>query len=664
MPGNRPTASARAAAVLTLVLALVFGVCAPAVAAPTAGAVGGCPQYVAVLVPGTTETTPSADPKVPAGMLGEVGKILTDRYKQAIEVRYQPYVAEAFLQSGRSYAASAGQGEAATDATLARCPDSRYVIGGFSQGSQIATDVAAQIGHGNGPISADAVRSVVLMANPRRGTAGAQDVGGAAGGAGIAGPNPAGFGDLAGRVFDLCHPDDKYCSTDVAQNPFLAGLGRILGNAATSPAPAATIADASAQDPDGVNAARTELASDYGPANLAGATGVAARIVDKGATVAATDPTAPTSSSAAVDVAELGQQARWMDTTATAVDDTMQWLARNPAARDQLRTAPDGSPEASASKVVDTLAGIDLPAVADTARRVTTIADTTLTDPSATGDMSGLVGAAGNLAAAVEPLSGFDPGTLTSATSVLSQIKPLSLINQTLSTVAAVTSIDWQAVFTGAQQVPSTLLAGDIAAAHRAAGDLNNQLSPLVAAAAGVDLAQIARLVSVIPDPSGTASTVAAVLRVLAGVDIIGLAKAVGQAQEIAWQVLETGNVLAIGQLIPVGLDIATAAAGALLPGAGKSDPSTLQSGPSAMTTLMGAQAADSDLVGLGTSALNVAASPQFSDIAAMVSDGLTAASFLGSGVHSSYAQWQPTGDGRSAVQTMADIFSRSIGGF
>src|SRR5699024_9893126 len=35
-------------------------------------------------------------------------------------------------------------------------------------------------------------------------------------------------------VFDICHPDDKYCNISAAKNTFLSSLGRVLGN---DPAP-------------------------------------------------------------------------------------------------------------------------------------------------------------------------------------------------------------------------------------------------------------------------------------------------------------------------------------------------------------------------------------------------------------------------------------------
>ncbi len=84
--------------------------------------------------------------------------------------------------------------------------------------------------HGLGPVTPQQVKAVILLANPKRGTEGATLIGPPLSGQGIAGPAPEGFGKLAGKVFDICHPDDAYCNTDGQSTPFLASLGRIIAN--------------------------------------------------------------------------------------------------------------------------------------------------------------------------------------------------------------------------------------------------------------------------------------------------------------------------------------------------------------------------------------------------------------------------------------------------
>ena len=65
-----------------------------------------------------------------------------------------------------------------------RCPLTSYVLVGFSQGAVIAGDIASDIGNGRGPVDADLVLGVTLIADGRRQTGVGQDIG----------PNPPGQG--------------------------------------------------------------------------------------------------------------------------------------------------------------------------------------------------------------------------------------------------------------------------------------------------------------------------------------------------------------------------------------------------------------------------------------------------------------------------------------
>lgn len=233
-------------AALTAAVATALSLAAPvASAAPAAGS--PCARFVAVLAPGTTETRADADPTKPAGMLGQVGQELQRRYGSQIQVVYPSYPAQAFLQSGMTYATSKTEGDRATVDAISRCPGSKFVLGGYSQGAQIANDVAVEIGAGSGPTPPASVLAVALLANPKRGTAGAKIVGPTLAGQGIGGPDARGFGALSGKVFDICHPDDKYCNTETSSNSFLASLGRILAN---PPGTVETAAGATGPTPD------------------------------------------------------------------------------------------------------------------------------------------------------------------------------------------------------------------------------------------------------------------------------------------------------------------------------------------------------------------------------------------------------------------------------
>ncbi len=669
----------RAGAVLATSVVLVSPLLVPTTATATTA---GCARYVAVLVPGTTETTVNADPSTPAGMLGQVGNDLKERYGNQIQVIYPPYPAQAFF-NGEAYASSKADGDRAAAAAMARCADvSQFVLAGYSQGAHVANDVAVNIGHGLGPVQPQNVLSVALLANPKNGTDGGRQIGPAQSGQGIAGPAPEGFGALAGRVTEICNPSDTYCNTDATASPFLAALGRVISNppgavSTTSAAATATTATPSVNGATTV-AAASPSAGDaqgflsaispgkWGSADLSAIAGSAARLADSVANLQGTGGTV-TSSPRAVDIARIAQQARLVSETLAPVSRTQTWLAENPGVRDNLAAAPESSPEAVTAQVLGPLGDLDIPALLSAASSVLETTDSLLgarasgsgTTPSASYDS--LVAPAQTLASGTGALAETPADQLRTATSVLSALQPKSIIDQVLNVVAGVTSVDYPAVAAGLQQLPAKIVAGDIPGAHKLAGDLNNQLSPLVKMAAGVDLKMVSRLVAMIPDPSGTAATVSMVAGLLGNVDVIRLARNVGQIQEIAWKVLETGNPLALSQLLPVGLDLATVAAGVLMPGQ-KMSADQLSAPTDPVAALMAVQADKSDFVGLGTSAASLATSEGAESVALLAKEGLTAASFFASGSHQSYAEWKPIGKD-TALDTIVAQFTRAIGG-
>lgn len=233
------------------------------------------------------------------------------------------------------------------------------------------------------------------------------------------------------------------------------------------------------------------------------------------------------------------------------------------------------------------------------------------------------------------------------------------MIDQALTMTAKITSVDYLGVADDFGLLGGQLLAGDIAGAHETAGRINNNLSPLVEAVSEVPLDQVATVLSMIPEP--TSQSAALVCRLLDNVDVIGLAKAVGQLQETAWQVVETGNLLALGQILPIGLNIAHIALG-VFSGGEKTPAAQLHAGPDALTAQMGQQASASDLVGLGHSAVQAATSEDAADLGQLVDAGFTAATFYGSQVHQKYTSWSPTGDG-SATDVLVAKFRSAIGG-
>ncbi|MFZ2174287.1 MAG: cutinase family protein, partial [Rhodococcus sp. (in: high G+C Gram-positive bacteria)] len=572
---------------------------------------------------------------------------------------------------------------------MARCPASSFVLAGYSQGADVANDVAVNIGAGRGPVPVSAVRAVVLVANPKNGTKGSQVVGPKLDGQGIAGPAAEGFGALSGRVFDICNPGDKYCNTDAGQDTFLASLGRVLANPPGAVAPttaSASAATTTAPIPDAVAATANAsgsapnagpaggdatkfvdgVSTDYGIADLASAPGAAQSLAS--AVERLQSAPAPNSTVQAAEVAAVRQQAQLVSGTFAPIAQTQQWMAANPAARASLREAPVDSPEAVTNSVVDALDQVDVPKVVTAAESVVQLANTILSSTSGGGaptssapSYADLSAPAQSLSSGVAPLASTPLDQLQTATSVLSAIKPVTIINQILNVVAAVTSVDYQGVVANLQALVGHLLAGNIKAAHQVAGELNNQLSPFVKMAAGVDLKSIAQLLRLIPDPSGTAAIASMIVDLLGNVDVIRMARDVGQIQEVAWQVAETGNLFALGQLLPLGLDLANVTLGIIVPGQ-KMSPEQLHAPADALTTVMGAQAANNDFVGLGTSALTASTSPNAMNLTEFLDEGFTAASFLGSKVHEAYNTWLIDGK-RTALQVVVDIATKAIGG-
>ncbi|WP_156161843.1 cutinase family protein [Nocardia vulneris] len=214
----------------------------------TAAADPKCAPFTAILVPGTTETSPAANPTQPAGLLTTVGNGLSARYGGDIDVRYLPYPAAL-----APYRPSQNGGVAAMSSMLSGlCASTRVVLAGYSQGADVVGDTTAAIGQGRGPLDPARVLGVGLISDPRRDPATPQ-LGAPATGQGIAGPRDD-FGALANRVRTVCATGDLYCSTDPNAAPALSAIGRAFtsGNALPDSAGSFTPAAGADLDPSSV----------------------------------------------------------------------------------------------------------------------------------------------------------------------------------------------------------------------------------------------------------------------------------------------------------------------------------------------------------------------------------------------------------------------------
>ncbi|WP_084515452.1 cutinase family protein [Nocardia acidivorans] len=226
---SRVTAAVAATAIVAAATATVIG------SGTAAATPGGCAQVTAILVPGTGETTTTANPAQPVGLLATLGNGLTARYGGDIDVRYLPYPA-----APAPYASSQSAGVQNLSGMLSGlCSGTQVVLAGYSQGADVAGDVASAIGTGSDSIAASQVAAVALIADPHRDPATVQ-LGGDTGGQGVTGPRAGGFGSLAERVRTVCAAGDLYCATSPQNSPAWTALGKAFTGEGTDSSPAAS----------------------------------------------------------------------------------------------------------------------------------------------------------------------------------------------------------------------------------------------------------------------------------------------------------------------------------------------------------------------------------------------------------------------------------------
>ena len=622
---------------------------APSLASATPS---GCTDVLAVITPGTWETTSDADPSVPVGMLAPVGNSLKAKYGDTVELFYTPYAASVFDQ-GKTYGDSKTTAINAINdkvsTVAAKCPQTAFIFSGYSQGADATGDIASGIGNGKGPISADKVLAVGLLADPGRGTDGESVVGPSATGTGIADPRPLGMGTLTGRVATICDPKDLYCSIDKSHNRVLGALGTVLSKSPGASTDSAVVG--------GGSRLATALTSDFSHADLSG---IGAELADL---AAALNPPAGQS----VNVSNAADSATSLLGTLSPLAELLTSGAANPESTNTLSSTPAGTPENAANRILESTHDSDLPGalsnvnrIAATATQLIDTGNTSLTTSSP--EAATLAATAAALDNQVAPLATTPPEILDQASSVLAVLKPHVAVDQVLNIATGITSINYPAILDNLTMLPQKVAALDVAGAHQIAGDLNNQFAPLMKMAAGVDLTWISQILSAIPDPTGTAQIAAIVCNILSGADIIRVANNIGPIQEIAWAVLE-GNPTALAELLPIGLDLASAATTMLTGTATTTDASLLgkESAPSVSSTQIRRQAQNMDLRGLTNSLTAMAGTQDAEDLTALVGQGLDAATFVTSGAHTNHAQLTVDNSGHNALQWLTYWFTLQI---
>ncbi|RRQ27110.1 cutinase family protein [Rhodococcus sp. Eu-32] len=222
-----------------------------------------CADVAVIAIPGTWESAANDDPynptANPASLMLNVTRALQQQFDPSRATVYTvPYVAQfsnpiAFPPDGQqSYNNSRTEGSAVARDEMTRysehCPLTNFVLTGFSQGAVIAGDIASDIGAGNGPIAADRVLGVTLIADGRRDGTSGNDIGPAVDGVGaevalggldlpgitMTGPRPGGFGTLDDKVNQICAAGDLICaapSEGLSLRNIPQSIGILLGAA-------------------------------------------------------------------------------------------------------------------------------------------------------------------------------------------------------------------------------------------------------------------------------------------------------------------------------------------------------------------------------------------------------------------------------------------------
>ncbi|WP_308102805.1 MULTISPECIES: cutinase family protein [unclassified Nocardia] len=265
--GRRRDATSGRFVVAGCVAVLTVGAVA-AVPGTVASAGAECPALYALGVQGTGESSPDAAPTTDTGMLSTVFRPLLANAGDIVAREYIPYEASfggATPGGSAPYAQSVAGGldrlrDKAREITQ-RCSSTQLALVGYSQGANVVSMFAQDIGSGGGGVPADRVAAVALFADPTRNPGasvfpGAPDkqrpdpAPGTSGGAvaaipvvtqspvagGGIGPQrdlAANFGPLTGRVATFCVPADLAC--DAPDNaPILRAVANVAGQSELS----------------------------------------------------------------------------------------------------------------------------------------------------------------------------------------------------------------------------------------------------------------------------------------------------------------------------------------------------------------------------------------------------------------------------------------------
>ena len=215
----------------------------------------GCPAVEVVAVPGTWESRSDDDPinpqANPNSLMLQVTRPLQDQFNESdVKVFTVPYTAQ-FRNINAlhemSYDDSRNQGFRRMADELAKtnqeCPGTKFILTGFSQGAVISGDMANEIGNDRGPVPAESILGVALIADGRMEKTRGELVGnkevmgqgaelalqpvnglvqGVVPGATMRGARPNGFNKLDDRVLNFCAKEDLVCDAPLGIGDALA----------------------------------------------------------------------------------------------------------------------------------------------------------------------------------------------------------------------------------------------------------------------------------------------------------------------------------------------------------------------------------------------------------------------------------------------------------
>lgn len=228
---------------------------------PTAQQPEWCPDVEVIAAPGTWESRADDDPINPTAnpnsLILKASAPLQQQYSpDDVKVWTVPYTAQfrnINAQHEMTYDDSQAEGRARINeemrATNAQCPLTGFVLMGFSQGAVIMGDVAEQLGADNGPVPADRILGVALLADGRReagkGVVPGNPVAGIGAELALAPVNllvqpivpgatmrggRAGFGAINDRVQDICAPGDTVCDAPPGIGDAVARAHELVAN--------------------------------------------------------------------------------------------------------------------------------------------------------------------------------------------------------------------------------------------------------------------------------------------------------------------------------------------------------------------------------------------------------------------------------------------------